>query len=116
MKRFRWVVKTDKVMLELTYCLQQLQAPLLSLFQAISEKVFAISNDPSGSGHPDAYRLLMPMMSALRTICRIFFSLNWLVLIKDIHEQHTSFLPCYVPLIELKCFSGLARVLRGSYE
>ena len=36
-----------------------------------------VSADPAAGGHPDAYRLLMQMMPAMRTMCRVFFSLNW---------------------------------------
>ena len=77
MKRFRWQVKSDELFTELKYCLEQLQDPLTKLFIATATQVQQLSANPAASGNPGAYRQLMPMMDALRTMSRIFYSLNW---------------------------------------
>ncbi|CAK4329689.1 unnamed protein product [Aphanomyces euteiches] len=64
-KRFRHAFKSDALYKELLYCLQQFQAPLLILFTAMTQKL----QQPSDS--------LPAIATALRTMCRIFFSLNW---------------------------------------
>ncbi|KAF0694245.1 hypothetical protein As57867_014805, partial [Aphanomyces stellatus] len=64
-KRFRHAFKSDALYKELLYCLQQFQEPLLILFTAMTQKL----------QHPDAS--LPQVATALRTMCRIFFSLNW---------------------------------------
>ena len=56
--------------------LEQLQAPITQLFQAVAQRVMQLSQPGAATG-PDAYRQLMPMMEALRTIARIFYSLNY---------------------------------------
>ena len=78
--RFRWGTKNDKLMSELLYCLGVLQAPLLGLFTAVAARVTQISAHPEAGGNPEAYRQLVPAMAALRTITRIFYSLNFQVL------------------------------------
>jgi len=67
-------------MSELLYCLGVLQAPLLGLFTAVAARVTQISAHPEAGGNPEAYRQLVPAMAALRTITRIFYSLNFQVL------------------------------------
>ena len=79
MKRFRWQVKSDELFTELKYCLEQLQDPLTKLFTATAQQVLALSSNPAAGGSPEAYRQLMPMMAALRTMSRIFYSLHWQV-------------------------------------
>lgn len=71
MKRFRYVYKTDPLMLELIYCLEQFQEPLTQCANsnfALIESMGAVpTNKPA----------LIFAMETHRLINRIFFSLNW---------------------------------------
>ncbi|EQC32893.1 hypothetical protein SDRG_09424 [Saprolegnia diclina VS20] len=66
-KRFRHAFKSDALFLELKYCLEQFQAPLLMLFGSLTARL------PQTSDLNDVRAIL----TALRTMSRIFFSLNW---------------------------------------
>ena len=67
-KRFRYVPRNDDLYRDILYVLERLQAPLLTLFKTIGVATDAYRED---------VQQLRPRFSALRTICRIFFSLNW---------------------------------------
>ena len=67
-KKFRFAHRTDALYIDLAYVLDKIQAPLLVLFQTLGQAVDAYQNDAAQ---------LKPRMAALRTTCRIFFSLNW---------------------------------------
>ena len=66
------------------------QVPLLQLFSATSERVFLVSAHPGAGGSPEAYRVLMPMMDALRTMARIFYSLCWQVEWTDLFSTRSE--------------------------
>ncbi|OQR96150.1 exportin-2-like protein [Achlya hypogyna] len=66
-KRFRHAFKSDALFLELKYCLEQFQAPLLVLFTSLAQRL------PTTTELNDVRAIL----TALRTMARIFFSLNW---------------------------------------
>ena len=80
LKRFRYKVKSDNLYIDLAYVLERLQAPLLTLFKTLSAAVDSYQNDPSR---------LKPIFASLRSICRIFFSLNWQDL-PEYFEDHMS--------------------------
>ena len=68
LKRFRYVNRSDTLYKDILYVLDKLQAPLLALFKTMGQAVDAYANDVNQ---------LKPRLEALRSICRIFFSLNW---------------------------------------
>jgi len=67
-KRFRYVQRSDALYSDILYVLERLQAPLLTLFKTTGKAVEAYANDASQ---------LKPRLAALRSTCRIFYSLNW---------------------------------------
>ncbi|CAM9656674.1 unnamed protein product, partial [Chrysoparadoxa australica] len=80
LKRFRYVMKSDALYLELKYVLEQMQAPLLDLFIRTSGAVEqAKNNGPQ----------LTLILEALRLISRVFFSLNWQDL-PEFFEDHIA--------------------------
>ena len=68
LKRFRYKVRSDDLYTDLAYVLQRLQAPLLTLFKTIGAAIDSYANDAAQ---------LKPRFDSLRSICRIFYSLNW---------------------------------------
>lgn len=68
LKRFRYVQRSDALYKDILYVLERLQAPLLTLFKTTGNAVEALSNDAAQ---------LKPRLAALRSMCRIFYSLNW---------------------------------------
>lgn len=80
--------------LPLRYCLENLQAPITQLFQAVAQRVMQLSAPGAATG-PDAYRQLMPMMEALRSIQRIFYSLNY----HDIPEYFEDHMGEWMPVM-----------------
>ncbi|TYZ61665.1 hypothetical protein PybrP1_010664 [[Pythium] brassicae (nom. inval.)] len=77
-KRFRNVFKSDAVFLELKHCLEFFQEPLLHFYKETSAELRA-------PGAPPAQQALM--LTALRLMSRIFYSLNWLDL-PEFFEDH----------------------------
>jgi exportin-2 (importin alpha re-exporter) len=67
-KRFRNVFKSDSLFRELKHCLEAFQEPLLQFFQQTG----SLLRTPGLQKQE-----LLHVMSALRTMCRIFYSLNW---------------------------------------
>ena len=94
LKRFRYGFKSDALFLELKYCLEQLQTPITQLFQAVAQRVVQLSAPGAATG-PDAYRQLMPMMEALRTMARIFYSLNY----HDLPEYFEDHMGEWMPIM-----------------
>jgi len=80
LKRFRYVERSDKLYSDIIYVLERLQAPLLTLFKNVGQAVEAYANDAVQ---------LRPRLIALRSMCRIFFSLNWQDL-PEFFEDHIS--------------------------
>jgi exportin-2 (importin alpha re-exporter) len=68
LKRFRYVQRNDDLYRDILYTLKVLQEPLLKLFQITGAAVQTYSNDPGQ---------LTPRFAALRTMCGIFYSLNY---------------------------------------
>lgn len=69
--RFRNAAETAENFRVLTAALTPFQAPLLSMFTKLTAAVQA---------HPTNKDLLLQLFQALRTMCRIFYSLNWITI------------------------------------
>lgn len=69
-KRFRYVQRSDALYKDILYVLHRFQEPLTELFKAINAQLdaFTAANNLAE---------LRPRLAALRTICRIFYSLNY---------------------------------------
>ena len=68
LRRFRYVQRSDDLYRDILYVLERLQAPLLTLFIQTGKAIEATPNDPAQ---------LKPRFASLRSMCRIFYSLNW---------------------------------------
>jgi exportin-2 (importin alpha re-exporter) len=68
LKRFKQQVKSDELYADLAYVLERLQEPLLTLLKSLSVAVDSYANDANK---------LKPIFASLRSICRIFYSLNY---------------------------------------
>ncbi|KAJ9188159.1 hypothetical protein P3X46_003548 [Hevea brasiliensis] len=71
-KKFRYQYKTNDLLLELKYCLDNFAAPLLEIF--LRTAVLIDSTVSSGGGSPVTLR---PLFESQRLCCRIFYSLNF---------------------------------------
>lgn len=80
LKRFRYVQRTDALYSDIIYVLERLQAPLLTLFNQLGQAIDAYANNAEQ---------LKPRISAMRYLCRIFYSLNWQDL-PEFFEDHMS--------------------------
>mmetsp|Transcript_22644 Transcript_22644/g.47061 ORF Transcript_22644/g.47061 Transcript_22644/m.47061 type:complete len:1004 (+) Transcript_22644:128-3139(+) len=69
-KRFRYVQRSDALYKDILYVLHRFQEPLTELFKAINAQLDAFT---AGNNVAE----LRPRLAALRTICRIFYSLNY---------------------------------------
>lgn len=67
-KPFRHVQRSDALYKDILYSLNIVQAPLLTKFKSTGVEVEALANNP---------KEVEPRLEALRTMCRIFYSLNW---------------------------------------
>lgn len=68
LRSFRYVQRSEDLYRDYSYVLQGLQAPLLTLFIRTGKAIDACPNDPAQ---------LKPRFASLRSMCRIFYSLNW---------------------------------------
>lgn len=68
LKRFRFVERSDALYKDIKYTLDFLQQPLLLLFQQLGKQIDAFAGEVNN---------LTPRFEALRTMCRIFYSLNY---------------------------------------
>ncbi|XP_071741375.1 exportin-2-like [Rutidosis leptorrhynchoides] len=66
-KKFRYLYKSDPVLLDVKYCLDNFAAPLLSTVESISGRISAAAVSPA---------TLRQLIGAQRLCCRIFYSLN----------------------------------------
>lgn len=80
-KKFRYQYKTNELLLDLKYCLDNFAAPLLEIFLKTSALIDAAvsSNAPSST--------LRPLIESQRLCCRIFYSLNFQEL-PEFFEDH----------------------------
>ena len=68
LKRFRYAQRSDELYADILYSLNIIQAPLLTLFKSTGQAVDACANDAAQ---------LVPRFASLRSMCRIFYSLNY---------------------------------------
>ncbi|KAH7543010.1 hypothetical protein FEM48_Zijuj02G0137200 [Ziziphus jujuba var. spinosa] len=69
-KKFRYQFKTNDLLLDLKYSLENFSAPLLEIFL----KTAALIDSSSSSANPNS---LGPLFESQRLCCRIFYSLNF---------------------------------------
>lgn len=80
-KKFRYQYKTNDLLLDLKYCLDNFAAPLLEIFL----RTAALIDSLAGSGGNAA--TLKPLFESQRLCCRIFYSLNFQEL-PEFFEDH----------------------------
>lgn len=80
-KKFRYQYKTNDLLLDLKYCLDNFAAPLLEIFL----RTAALIDSLAGSGGNEA--TLKPLFESQRLCCRIFYSLNFQEL-PEFFEDH----------------------------
>ncbi|KAF3439849.1 hypothetical protein FNV43_RR18127 [Rhamnella rubrinervis] len=80
-KKFRFQYKTNDLLLDLKYCLDNFAAPLLEIFL----KTAALLDSTANSGGSAA--TLRPLFESQRLCCRIFYSLNFQEL-PEFFEDH----------------------------
>ncbi|KAJ9560072.1 hypothetical protein OSB04_005232 [Centaurea solstitialis] len=71
-KKFRYRVKTDPILRDLKYCLDNFAAPLLATVETISVKINAAAWNNNNAA------TLRQLIEAQRLCCRVFYSLNFL--------------------------------------
>ncbi|GLT84792.1 hypothetical protein SLE2022_030060 [Rubroshorea leprosula] len=81
-KKFRYQYKTNDLLLDLKYCLDNFSAPLLEVFL----KTASVIDSATASGGGSA-ATLRPVFESQRLCCRIFFSLNFQEL-PEFFEDH----------------------------
>ena len=90
-KRFRYAERSDGLYKDILYVLERLQAPLLSLFIATGAEVERYRNDKAR---------LEPYFTALRTMCRIFYSLNYQDLPEYFEDHMTEWMGQFSKYLE----------------
>ncbi|XP_010544845.1 PREDICTED: exportin-2 [Tarenaya hassleriana] len=80
-KKFRYQYKTNDLLLDLKYCLDNFAAPLLEMFL----KTASLIDSAMSSGGSAA--ILKPLFESQKLCCRIFFSLNFQEL-PEFFEDH----------------------------
>lgn len=83
-KKFRYQYKTNDLLLDLKYCLDNFAKPLLDLFQRTANLI----DHAMASGAANA-ATLRPYIESQRLCCRIFYSLNFQEL-PEFFEDHMS--------------------------
>lgn len=68
-KKFRYQYKTNELLIDLKYCLDNFAAPLLSVFEKIAVLINSVGNGTAAT--------LRQLVEAQRLCCRIFYSLNF---------------------------------------
>ena len=96
-KRFRYVQRSDELYRVIIYTLKYIEQPLLTMFIQTGKAIDAYANDA---------QQLKPRFEALRSMCRIFFSLNFQDLpeffedhMKDWMEEFAKYLQYKNPLL-----------------
>ncbi|XAR69470.1 hypothetical protein NMG60_11001063 [Bertholletia excelsa] len=82
-KKFRYQYKTNDLLLDLKYCLDNFAEPLLKIFK----RTAALIDNVAGSGGQAAN--LRPLIESQRLCCRIFYSLNFQEL-PEFFEDHMA--------------------------
>nr|XP_043618630.1 exportin-2 [Erigeron canadensis] len=109
-KKFRYLYKSDPILLDLKYCLDNFAAPLLSTVESLSGRV----NAAVGAGDRVNLRQLI---EAQRLCCRIFYSLNKMDLPEFFEDnadkwmnEFRNYLTVRYPIIEDTGADGVAVV------
>ncbi|GJS17473.1 exportin-2 [Tanacetum coccineum] len=107
-KKFRYQYKSDPLLLDLNYCLDNFAAPLLSMVENLSVKI---------SGAVGISLVVKPLVEAQRLCCRIFYSLNFLDLPEFFEDtadewmdQFKNYLIVRYPVVENSDTDGIALV------
>mmetsp|Transcript_36824 Transcript_36824/g.77254 ORF Transcript_36824/g.77254 Transcript_36824/m.77254 type:complete len:992 (-) Transcript_36824:111-3086(-) len=95
LKRFRYVQRSDALYADILYVLQRLQAPLTQLFTSIVGQM----ENPALAKNP---RELTARLEALRTINRIFYSLNYQDLPEYFEDHMGEWMAGFAKLLEYK--------------
>lgn len=110
-KKFRYQYKTNDLLLDLKYCLDNFAAPLLEIFL----KTAALIDSAASSGAPAA--TLKPLFESQKLCCRIFYSLNFQELpeffedhMKEWMTEFRKYLTTNYPALESGGVDGLALV------
>lgn len=107
-KKFRFQYKTNDLLLELKYCLDNFAAPLLEIFLKTAALVDSTANSAAA---------LRPLIESQRLCCRIFYSLNFQELpeffedhMKEWMTEFRKYLTTSYPALESSGPDGLAVV------
>ncbi|KAH7519468.1 exportin-2 [Ziziphus jujuba] len=110
-KKFRYQFKTNDLLLDLKYCLDNFAAPLLEIFL----KTAALIDSTANSG--GSALALRPLFESQRLSCRIFYSLNFQELpeffedhMKEWMTEFRKYLITNYPALESSGADGLALV------
>ncbi|KAF5464480.1 hypothetical protein F2P56_014554 [Juglans regia] len=110
-KKFRYQYKTNDLLLDLKYCLDNFAAPLLEIFLKTATLVDSAAN----SGAPAS--TLKPLFESQKLCCRIFYSLNFQELpeffedhMKEWMTEFRKYLGTNYPVLESSGVDGLALV------
>ncbi|PON97281.1 Armadillo-like helical [Trema orientale] len=111
-KKFRYQYKTNDLLLDLKYCLDNFAAPLLEIFL----KTAALIDSTASSGGGSA-AILRPLFESQKLCCRIFYSLNFQELpeffedhMKEWMTEFRKYLTTSYPALENSGADGLALV------
>ncbi|CAA2965340.1 exportin-2-like [Olea europaea subsp. europaea] len=111
-KKFRYQFKTNELLLDLKYCLDNFAKPLLEVFKRTASLLDQVST--SGAANANS---LKPYIESQRLCCRIFYSLNFMEL-PEFFEDHMEewmiefkkYLTVKYPALEDSGNDGLALV------
>lgn len=92
LKRFRYVQRSDALYADILYVLQRLQEPLTKLFGSIVSRLEGNSNILE----------LTAMLSALRSVNRIFYSLNYQDLPEYFEDHMQEWMAGFARLLEYR--------------
>ncbi|KVH89008.1 Armadillo-like helical [Cynara cardunculus var. scolymus] len=107
-KKFRYQFKSDPILLDLKYCLDNFAAPLLATVESISVKINAAAGNAA---------TLRQLIEAQRLCCRVFYSLNFLDLPEFFEDtadkwmnEFKNYLTVRYPVVEDSGADGLSLV------
>ncbi|KAI3681877.1 hypothetical protein L6452_36682 [Arctium lappa] len=107
-KKFRYQFKSDPILLDLKYCLDNFAAPLLATVESISVKINAAAGNSA---------TLRQLIEAQRLCCRVFYSLNFLDLPEFFEDtadkwmhEFKNYLTVRYPVVEDSGADGLSLV------
>ena len=92
-KRFRYVQRSDALYADILYVLQRIQEPLTHLFTTITQQL---------DGYANNIQELTARLEALRSINRIFYSLNYQDLPEYFEDHMKEWMMGFAKLLEYK--------------